>query len=170
MRFRTSLIAAVAVLAAAQVSAQGFKAFTSPPGRFTINGPGTPQEKSSDVKTAAGTVKLHQFVFTSGARAFIASYTDYPSSPPKGGEAKMLKSAEDGFVRNVQGTVTRAKAIKLGAHPGREFDLKTANNLEMSARIYLVGPRLYQVVVGSPVGQHGPTETKAFLDSFRLTK
>ncbi|MBA4065535.1 MAG: hypothetical protein C0501_17830 [Isosphaera sp.] len=84
-----------------------------------------------------------------------------------------LLGAQNGSISGVGGKLKDEKVIKLAGtqYPGREFSAaitKPATGL-MRGRVYMVGKRMYTVVVqGTTAYANGP-EAKALFDSFRLT-
>jgi len=57
----------------------------------------------------------------------------------------------------------------LGAHPGREVVGETQDGrAQLTARYYVVGKRVYLVMVGSSVDDAGSTDVVRYLTSFRL--
>jgi hypothetical protein len=85
-----------------------------------------------------------------------------------------LDGARDGAVRNINGTLTSSSSITLGKqkYPGREFHATITKPKvgQVRARVYLVGKRVYQVIVMGTNEYATSKEATAFLDSFRLTE
>jgi hypothetical protein len=78
----------------------------------------------------------------------------------------VLDGAQQGAIDNVKAHLVSGKRITLGAYPGREFEAEN-DTLHFSARIYLVGTTLYQVLIAAPLGPPYAGTTR-FLDSFQL--
>jgi hypothetical protein len=82
-----------------------------------------------------------------------------------------LDGARDGAIGKVRGKLLKNQPIIMaGKYPGREFTAslsEPANGL-VRARIWLVGKRLYQVMVIGTDTYAGSTSSTDFLDSFRL--
>ena len=69
-------------------------------------------------------------------------------------------------VRNIKGRMVTEKKIVLGANHGVAFEADN-DSVHLSARIYLAGTTLYQLIVASPLNV--PYDgTARFLDSFQL--
>ena len=104
-----------------------------------------------------------------GARTVIVTDLAIPDEPDRVPER--LKLAQDALVRSVRGKVTSTDSINLaGKFPGREVvaEFTEPRPGMMYARVYLVGRRLYQVmVVGTEDYATSPT-TGAFFDSFMV--
>lgn len=88
----------------------------------------------------------------------------------KVGASKALKVVRDSALRDAPGLVVRSeKEITLDGHPGLEV---VADNPQKNSvtfyNIYIVGDRLYQLVVGVPRGAEHSTTVLKFFYSFRL--
>ena len=76
-----------------------------------------------------------------------------------------------GAVANVDGKLLNERRVTLQGHPGREMWVKAESNGEQGrvhARIYLVGRRLYQMLVAGSEAQFSESDAEYFLDSFQL--
>lgn len=147
------------------------KVFVSKPGRFSVVGSGTPQEQKQSVETTAGPVPVTMYLFHTKTSTQFASYADYPPGSIQAvTTTSALDGARDGFVRNVRGTLLNEREITYHKHPGREFRVAAPGGLLMLARVYLVGSRLYQLVVVARKDQFAEEEARKFLQSFALVK
>jgi hypothetical protein len=154
----------------------GWKVIDSKDGRFTVHMPKEPMEpKKQVVRTKTG--KLNVTLVVAEGRHdsyFVVSYSDFPQAElKKGEEEKRLDQACDGAAESLRGEVHKEKPIKLdGRHPGREFVIRKGGAVIAKMRIYLVGHRLYQVMVLGNGQTFSSKEKDAgiFLDSFRLNK
>jgi hypothetical protein len=148
-----------------------FKEFKSAAGGFTAQMPGNPKQQSQNIP---GGGILTAYLVEERDGAYMVGYSDIPIAPNES-EAQLqnrLDGSRDGAVRNLNATVVRDVKIKLaGKHPGREIEANLPQNKGvMRARFYIVGSRMYQVMVlGTRAWVGAPTVT-AFLDSFALTK
>ena len=102
------------------------------------------------------------------------SYWDYPPGlvqPDK--LEKMLDASRDGSVANVGGKLVREEKITLMGNPGRDLVIDTGSSAGPGARLlrgrlFIVGNRMYQIMVVTPKNQKSSPETEAFLQSFKL--
>jgi len=162
---------AVALVVALSAAAHADdKPSASNDGKFTAKFPGTPKEQTQE---AAG-VTLRMFALEEKAGAYMVAYADMPipgNETAKETEAR-LDGSRDGMVKNMGGKLTEEKKATLGKHPSREIfaDLPALPDGKVRARVFIVGTRLYQVMV---VGTKEFFEAKgavAFLDSLELAK
>jgi len=113
------------------------------------------------------------FVAEQGQKAWLVGYSDYPEALVEASDpATMLAGARDGAVSNVNGQLVSDAEITLNGYPGREFSASVTQNgqeIVLRQRVYMVGNRLYQVVVIAPKGEENSTEVEDFFQSFRLT-
>jgi hypothetical protein len=93
-----------------------------------------------------------------------------PDDDPPERVPEYLNLAKDDLIRASHGQVIFDKSVALaGKYPGREFAARLGGSEPgiLHARIYLVGKRLYQVmVVGTE--EFANAEAAAFLDSFMV--
>jgi hypothetical protein len=152
-----------------------FKDYPSPEGGYTIQLPGPPKEMRS------GKLVVRTFDHRHGTYAVV--YHDIPapveeqSKESKDSKEKSkeiedrLVGAQNGAVNKLGGTLIQDKKIQLGErHPGRVFLADLPDKRQLHERLYLVGGRLYQVLV---LGEKAWVETREadqFLDSFALLK
>jgi len=165
---RTGLAAAALLVTAVGAAPVGLK----PAGAgYAVRMPAKPDHKRQVARQPLGTAEVNVYMAEAGGLIFLASDTAYPSRFVKrDGAAKVLRADRDGFVRSLKGKVTREKAIMLGQHPGREFDVATPGGQEFRTRQFLVGFRMYQLSFGGPKGSLKEAEGARFLASFRLVK
>jgi hypothetical protein len=141
--------------------------FTSTAGGFSISMPGTPKETVQNVDSAAGPLKLHQFLVEDGNIAYIVMYNDYPRVPDN--QDVFFNNVRDGGMNAVKGTLKKEKVISRQGYPGRAFDIETSDTLLLQD-VYLVGKRLYQVILGVPKTDSMPSQTNQFFGSFKLAQ
>ena len=144
--------------------------FKSADGNFSVLLPGTPTADVQTINTKSGPIEIHFFTLSTKNAVYSVSYSDYPASlfdttPIK----SILDGARDGAVKNSQGRLIDEADIALGTYPGRALNVESSGGTNvMKAHLYMVGHRLYQViVVTGKRGASSPDLTK-FLDSFQL--
>jgi len=167
MKFKLSLIVALLLfVSAAGIHAEtAMQEFASENGGFSISMPGTPKESVQNVDSAAGPLALHQFIVEDGNVAYIVMYNDYPQVPDS--QETFFNNVRDGGVNAVKGTLKKEKVIARQGYPGRAFDIDTADTV-LYQDVYLVGKRLYQVILGVPKADPLPSQFNKFFGSFKL--
>jgi hypothetical protein len=151
--------------------AEGLAEFTSEAGGFKVLMPGKPSV--TEMPTPAGT--MHMVQVRTKAGEYLASWIDLPfDAADKAEKAEgCLDRVRDGMVDRVKGKLVRDKKFTLeDKHPGRDVEAETTQPAKgrMRARLFLVGSRLYQVIVAGSKEWTESKEADRVLDSFRLTK
>lgn len=150
--------------------------FSSTEWGFQADFPSEPVKQTRAIKNPSGdTVRVAQFAAGPPQRICLITVAETKIDPGAGREEieRRFDTLEQLAVRRDGGRITASKATALdGQHPGREFsaEFTEPESHHLRCRAYLVGSRMYQVIVmGSGPG---PADAPAdgFLDSFRLTK
>jgi len=162
------------VTAVAEDSPAAWKEFSSAEGRFAATFPGTPKQSKQPV----GEFTLNLFQLTS-AFEYSVVYADYPEwvndSDPSLAK-KVLDNGLEGAVAEVHSKLLEVREVYLDKHPGREYVERMSDGRIMRGKTFLVGHRLYQLVITTPKEEGMPAEAVKFyqttaakyLGSFRL--
>jgi len=145
-----------------------WKKFTSKEGRFKVLMPATPKPRQHETESDFGKGTLIMAVAEHAGGMFSAGFCDFPEEIKKVPVDRVLDSSRDGCVANLAGKLVSDKKIKLGDHPGRDIQVEIDGKHIFRARVYLVGPRLYQVVVFGPKQLATSKDAEKFLNSFEL--
>jgi hypothetical protein len=150
----------------------GWREFTPKEGRFSIMMPSKPESEVQSEFTPVGIVKLYIFAAEKDDSYYAVSYSDFPEYVIKYSDVgTVLDDARDGMVANVQGKPISSRRIKLQGYYGRDVKFQVTEEGQVGtayARIYLVGNRLYQILVIGPQEQFPESEALRFLNSFQL--
>ena len=169
-----ALILAI-ILSVGACTSNAKQEFTSETGKFSVTVPTEPKEETESVDTRLGKIDIHMFTTEDGNTAYMIGYSDYPEDIIKQNDPqKLLDGGRDGAVSNVNGKLDSELKIDLDGNPGRALVIsaKAGNDQDatIKARIYLVGNRLYQVMMVAPKGEVSSSEMDEFLKSFKLLK
>lgn len=160
---------AVAVLcfaAALSVQAQEWNSYSYPSDGFRASFPSAPQQQKQDVPTAAGSFELRSYLVQDSQFALFIGVCDYGATAEGKDPDTLLQGAKQGALRNVNGHLLSENKVTLGTYHGLEFEAEN-DTMHFSARLYMVGNTLYQVLVASPLGSNY-ADAARFLDSFQL--
>jgi hypothetical protein len=141
------------VVSMAAVCSAGVETFTSEDGRFTVLFPDKPKVGEQVVRLPSGNVTIHLFttVFPHGTGEMVVSYTDYPAQVLAARKAdQMLDDSVTGTVQGMKAKLVKSSRITQAGASGREFSWTGTGPkgpLKGQGRIFLVGPRLYQVLI-----------------------
>jgi hypothetical protein len=151
----------------------GWQIYRSAAGGYSVWLPGTPSESESDVPGKRGEIQMKQVSLKdvpSGLQ-FHVSYADHNNTLFPDAD-KALDAARDGALKKSGAELTKEERIQLGTHPGRElwFALPKAKGLVLRMRIYLVGQRNYQLLIGGAAHAVDGPAADTFFRSFRLDR
>ena len=152
------------------------RAYVNLIGRFSILLPGTPQEAKQSVQTPGGAVELHLFAIElkNNAGAYILAFADYPAATVKEkGAEQLLTESRQAMLANTPGAkLAGEKKITFDGHPGREVSIETSKPQPgiMRDKMYLVGNRLYQIMIAGPKEKVESREADKVFDSFKVTQ
>lgn len=157
---------------------QTWKEYSSQRGRFTITFPGVP----TDDDNSSGNFASRRFMVKTSA-VYSVYYSDLPSDFPHDLEKEValrkqfLDGARDIVVAKAKGRVLSETDISLAGHPGRMMKMALPDGTVTRTKTYVVGKRIYQVVVVTPGellapdgGRFDETRATKFLDSFKLAR
>jgi hypothetical protein len=135
---------------------------------FVIGMPTEPQVERKQVPLGANTVNTAAYSARAEEVIYSVSTADYPeklvaSRPPEA----LLNEGKDGLVKQVQGTIKDESDVTLDGYPGKAYTVSSPVVGEIKARNFLVGPRLYTLlVIYNP--NHPNTTADTFLTSLKL--
>lgn len=147
--------------------------YTSSDGGFKVLLPSPPQTMTQSIPLESWNLDLHVFISQDATGEYMVVYSDYPDGfiERLSNREALLEGVQQGFVQGMDATVLSDRDLSLGQYPGREIRYSTEQGVTGIARFYLVGKRLYQVVVKDGEGELESLiqRNRQFLDSFDLT-
>jgi hypothetical protein len=170
-RFGFSILCCGAILVPCFADDREFAEFTSKEGKFTVLFPGKPKETKRTLQSPFGPVELNSFSVSplQPVSTYVVIFSDYPANFEKKSDADFLDSSRDGSVKNSGGKLLSEKKLTLDKYPGRELLLEAPNQGGLfRQRIFIVGNRLYQLIVGGAEEVAKSKGADKFLDSFKL--
>ncbi|MCE9530693.1 MAG: hypothetical protein K8T89_06140 [Planctomycetes bacterium] len=147
--------------------------FASKEGKYTVSFPKAPLERSREVDSPTGKLKI--FVAQVTLRpdfAIFVLYNDMPDSEVKRSTTKELLDKNREGIKGPTGKILEEKDLELGDDkiPGR-FMLIESETGVAQVRAFVKGNRLYMLMVGTQKKEDAiSAEAKKFLDSFEITK
>jgi glucose/arabinose dehydrogenase len=143
-----------------------WKTYRYPADGFSASFPSEPVAQKQHVPTGTVTLELRNYTVATETVTVEVGVCDYGDAIGGGDPDAILEGAKNGAVSNLSARLLTSKKITLGVYPGIAFEAE-AEQLHLSARIYLVGTMIYQTFVAWPPGKTY-SETNRFLDSFQL--
>lgn len=145
----------------------GWVRFNSVLGRFSVLVPETPEDKAEVTQSEHGPYTTHLFIVRETTNVFLIGWVDYDPSFNFNRQAE-LEANRDNFVKGIQATLTSTKSLNIDGFPVIEFTADTADRTFRS-RVYMVGRRPYQIVIGYPKGEDETAPADRFFKSFKVS-
>ena len=146
--------------------AEGWVIVEPEQGGWRIGFPAAPQVNEILTPSTAGELTSTTYSISVGGTSYAIVVTDYPSGTIDGANPDTIDGAVRGAAEQVDGEVTSTRTLTIDGAPGREAVIR-AGETEFRTRIYLVGSRLIQLIVGYSAAA-APVEAAAFIDSFAV--
>jgi hypothetical protein len=133
---------------------------------FSALFPSQPVKQKQNIPADKITLELRSYTVETPSLALEVVVCDFGDAIHDSDSDGILQGAKNGAVTSANAHLLTARKITLGIYPGIAFEAE-ADQLHLSARIYLVGTTLYQTFVSRPIDQAN-AESSKFLDSFQL--
>ncbi len=168
MPSRTLAVLAFAILAGG--CQPPMQDFTSTQWKFKARFPGKPEEKSQPGPFGT-TMTMFAVESRNGMMGVAAVDMPIPENESPAQIQARLDGARDGAIRNLGGTQKSSSEITLnGKWPGREYSASITKPTpgQVRSKIFLVGKRMYMVMVAGTDSYATSSNATAFLNSFQL--
>jgi hypothetical protein len=142
---------------------------------FRVEFPGTPNDEALGSEGQAAVIGGRRFVLEAGGAetAYRVEYLDYDQNliallrqASGGGTQPIIVAAGKKLAADLDGTTASESPIMLHDHPGTDITIELQAGGRARARVYLVGNRLYRLVVSKPGAELPVADAERFLDSF----
>ncbi|HSL54959.1 MAG TPA: hypothetical protein VK868_11220 [Pyrinomonadaceae bacterium] len=154
--------------AAKPVDNGGWTQFSSETGRFSVLMPLIPEEKTETVNSAHGPYTTHLFVVKDTTSVYLIGWVDYDPSFNFNRQAE-LEANRDNFVKGISATLVNSRATVIDGYSAIEFSAETADRI-FKSRVFMVGRRPYQIVIGSPKNIDDTANVERFFNSFKVSR
>jgi hypothetical protein len=146
----------------------GWVRFTSELGRFSVLMPQMPGPKVSETTQGQyGPYTTHIFVVKAPPSIFLIGWVEYDPNFNFNGQAE-LEANRDNFVKGFNATLLDSRALTIDGYQAIEFIAETKDR-RFKSRVYLVGRRPYQIVIGSPKDEDDSVSVNRFFNSFKVS-
>lgn len=145
----------------------GWVNFTSEDGRFSVLMPETPTDKTETVDSAHGPYTTHLFIVRDTTSVYLIGWVDYDPSFNFNRQAE-LEANRDNFVKGINARLLSSRPTIIDGYSAIEFTAETDDRI-FKSRVYMVGRRPYQIVIGSPKEQDDSVSVKRFFNSFKVS-
>ena len=161
MRRFVLVLAATLPVALVGCGKKPFRDFTSTEGGFTVQFPGTPRVERRPLDGATATI----FLAEPSGGVFAAGYADFLPGTPVNFDA-----AVEGMAEACEGKVLSQDKGFAGDDDWVEFEIESGTpGGYVSGRLMMIGSRFYVLFAAGKVARRSHPETRAFIDSFKLT-
>ena len=144
----------------------GWVKFTSDTGHFSVLMPSAPQEQTETTQSEHGPYTTHLFIVKDTENVYLIGWVDYDPSFNFNRQSE-LDANRDNFVKGIKATLTSTRTLTLDGYQAIEFSAE-ANERVFRSRVYMVGRRPYQIVIGVPKDNEDPAVVNRFFNSFKV--
>ena len=148
------------------MDSSGWVKFTSDEGRFSVMMPEIPEDKMETTESAHGPYTTHLFIVKDPTSVYLIGWVDYDPSFNFNRQAE-LEANRDNFVKGINAKLITSHATVVDGYSALEFMAETEDRV-FKSRVYMVGRRPYQIVIGSPKGQDDAAQVNRFFNSFKV--
>ena len=148
------------------VDSSGWVSFISDEGNFSVLMPQIPKEQTETTPSAHGPYTTHLFVVRDEVSVYLIGWVDYDKSFNFNRQAE-LEANRDNFVKGIKATLISTRPTVIDGYSALEFTAETEDRI-FKSRVYMVGRRPYQIVIGTPKGQDDTASTNRFFNSFKV--
>ena len=144
----------------------GWVKFTSESGRFSVVMPDTPTDKTESTQSEHGPYTTHLFIVKDTTSVYLIGWVDYDPEFNFNRQSEM-EANRDNFVKGINARLLNTRALTIDGYPALEFSAETADRI-FKSRVYMVGRRPYQIVIGSPKDLDDSANLNRFFNSFKV--
>ncbi len=146
--------------------ASGWVKFTSDAGRFSVLMPEIPKDKTETVQSEHGPYTTHLFIVRDTTSVYLIGWVDYDPNFNFNSQSE-LEANRDQFVKGLNAKLLSTRSLRIDGYQALEFSAETAD-LIFKSRVYMVGRRPYQIVIGSPKDHDDSVTLNRFFSSFKV--
>ena len=148
------------------IDSAGWVRFTSDDGYFSVLMPERPTDKKETTQSAHGPYTTHLFIVRDTTSVYLIGWVDYDPSFDFNKQAE-LEANRDNFVKGISARLISSRPTTIDGYSALEFIAETDDRV-FKSRVYMVGRRPYQIVIGSPKGQDDTANVHKFFNSFKV--
>ena len=149
------------------MDASGWIKFASDEGRFSVLVPDSPTEKKETADSQHGPYTTHLFIVRDTSSVYLIGWVDYDPSFNFNRQAE-LEANRDNFIKGLNATLVSTRTTVINGYSAIEFTAEAGDRL-FKSRVFLVGRRPYQIVIGSPKTMDNTAIQNRFFNSFKVT-
>lgn len=144
----------------------GWAKFTSDEGHFSVAMPGKPENKVETTPSDHGPYTTHLYILRNDRNVYLIGYVDYDPSFNFNRQTEMEMN-RDNFIKGIGATLLTTRSLRIDGYSVIEFTAEGPQRV-FTSRVYMVGRRPYQIVIGSPKGVDDSVNINRFFNSFKV--
>ena len=148
------------------VDISGWAHFTSEEGNFSVLMPQIPEEQIQTTQSSHGPYTTHLFIVRTDPNVYLIGWVDYDPSFNFNRQAE-LEANRDNFVKGIKATLVSTRPTVIDSYSAIEFTAETEDRV-FKSRVYMVGRRPYQIVIGTPKDKDETASITRFFNSFKV--
>lgn len=148
------------------VNTGGWVKYTSELGAFSVLMPALPEEKTETTPSEHGPYTTHLFIARDTSNVYLIGWVDYDPSFNFNKRSELVAN-RDNFIKGIKATLLSSETLRLDGYDAIEFTAETGDRVFRS-RVYMVGRRPYQIVIGYPKDASDPVVVNRFFNSFKV--
>ncbi len=148
------------------VNTGGWVKYTSALGLFSVLMPVLPEEKTETTPSEHGPYTTHLFISRDTTNVYLIGWVDYDPKFIFNKRSELLAN-RDNYIKGINSTLISTETMKLDGYDALEFTAE-ANGRIFHSRVYMVGRRPYQIVIGYPKDAVDATVVNRFFNSFKV--
>jgi hypothetical protein len=149
------------------IDSGGWVKFTSEIGKFSVLVPEIPTDKTETVDSKHGPYTTHLFIVRDTTSVYLIGWVDYQPEFNFNRQAE-LEANRDNFVNGLEAKLLSSRPTIIDGYSAIEFTAETVDRV-FKSRVYMVGRRPYQIVIGSPKGEDDSVNVNRFFTSFKVS-
>ena len=130
--------------------------------------PETPTEKTDTTPSEHGPYTTHLFITRdkNTSNVYLIGWVDYDPSFNFNKQSE-LAANRDNFVKGIEARLVSTRPLQIDGYQALEFVAETTERI-FKSRVYMVGRRPYQIVIGYQKDQEDALTTNRFFNSFKV--
>jgi hypothetical protein len=137
-------------------------------GRFSVLMPSLPEDKVETTPSDHGPYTTYLFISRDARNVYLIGWVDYDPKFNFNRQSEM-EANRDNFVKGVKATLTGTRSLTIDGYPVIEFTADTSDRT-FKSRVYMVGRRPYQIVIGYPKEDAAIAPVTRFFNSFKVSQ
>jgi hypothetical protein len=150
------------------VDAGNWVRYDSAVGRFSVLMPEIPKDTVETTPSDHGPYTTYLFIARDERNVFLIGWVDYDPKFNFNRQSEM-EANRDNFVKGVKATLTGSRSLTIDGYQVLEFTADT-NERTFKSRVYMVGRRPYQIVIGYPKEDATVAPVTKFFNSFKVSR